>query len=170
MWHARRLSVDYESWRGAAKRELEPLGLVLKAGAWYLVARTAGRDAARPYRLASMLDVKASGRTFKRPRRFDLARTWADSAERFESELHKLRARIRVSPRGLSWFAKRVIPFQAYMAATEELSEAQLRDAIPNLRTNRSSRERVKCWDSAPKSKSSSPPSCAPKCCDRPVD
>jgi len=80
VWHARRLSVDYESWRGAAKRELEPLGLVLKAGAWYLVARMAGREAARPYRLASMLDVKASGRTFKRPRRFDLARTWADSA------------------------------------------------------------------------------------------
>jgi predicted DNA-binding transcriptional regulator YafY len=52
-----------------------------------------------------MLDVKASGRTFKRPRRFDLARTWADSAARFESELHKLRARIRVSPRGLKWFS-----------------------------------------------------------------
>src|SRR5437899_1481943 len=120
VWHARRLSVDYESWRGAAKRELEPLGLVLKAGAWYLVARTAGREAARPYRLASMLDVKASGRTFKRPRRFDLARAWAGSAERFESELHKLRARILVSPRGLNWFRNARIPVVACSAESGE--------------------------------------------------
>ena len=31
--------VDYDSWRGTARRELQPLGLVLKGGAWYLVLR-----------------------------------------------------------------------------------------------------------------------------------
>ena len=75
VWHAHRLTVNYESWRGTAKRELEPLGLVLKAGTWYLLARTVGKDAARTYRLASILDLKTSGRIFKRPRGFDLART-----------------------------------------------------------------------------------------------
>ena len=105
VWHGRRLSVDYESWRGTARRELEPLGLVLKAGAWYLVARTAGKDSVRTYRLASMLDVKTGSRTFKRPRGFNLARTWQASAARFESELRKLQARVRVSPRGLKWLS-----------------------------------------------------------------
>ena len=105
VWHGRRLTVDYESWRGSAQRELEPLGLVLKAGAWYLVARTVGSDAERTYRLASILALKAIGRSFKRPRGFDLARSWQASAVRFEAELHQLQARVRVSPRGLKWLS-----------------------------------------------------------------
>lgn len=113
VWHARRLSLYYESWRGAAWRELEPLGLVLKAGAWYLVARQAGQVDARTYRLASVLDLKRSGRTFKRPRGFDLARTWQESAQRFEADLRKLQARLRVSARGLSWLRNARIPVLA---------------------------------------------------------
>lgn len=68
-----RLSINYESWRGTAKKVLEPSGLVLKAGAWYLVARTVGKEGVLTYRLASILDLKISGRNFKRPRGFDLA-------------------------------------------------------------------------------------------------
>lgn len=71
VWQGRRLTPDYESWRGAAQRELEPLGLVLKAGAWYVLARTVGSvgsDGERTYRLASILALKAVGRSFKRPR------------------------------------------------------------------------------------------------------
>ena len=105
VWHARRLSVDYESWQGPVQRDLEPLGLVLKAGAWYLVARAVGRDGVRTYRLASILALKAGSRGFKRPRGFDLARSWQESAARFEAELRKLQARVRVSPRGLVWFS-----------------------------------------------------------------
>jgi glycine/D-amino acid oxidase-like deaminating enzyme len=54
------------------------------------------------------------------------------------------------TPRGLSWFARRVVPFQAYMAATEELSEAQLRDAIPNLRTMIDSNTNIDFFRPAP--------------------
>lgn len=103
VWHGRRLSVDYESWRGSSRRELEPLGLVLKAGAWYLLASSVGREGVRIYRLASMRGLTSSQRTFRRPRRFDLARTWQESAARFESELRSLRVGVRVSPRGLGW-------------------------------------------------------------------
>lgn len=56
------------------------------------------------------------------------------------------------TPRGLAWFAKRVIPFQAYMAATEELSAAQLRDAIPNLRTMIDSNTNIDFFRPAPDS------------------
>ena len=103
VWQARRLSVDYESWQGPVQRDLEPLGLVLKAGAWYLVARAVGRDGVRTYRLASLMALKSTARTFKRPRGFDLARTWQESAARFEANLRRLQARVRVSPRGLTW-------------------------------------------------------------------
>jgi glycine/D-amino acid oxidase-like deaminating enzyme len=54
------------------------------------------------------------------------------------------------TPRGLSWFARRVIPFQAYMAATEELTEAQLKSAIPNLRTMIDSNTNIDFFRPAP--------------------
>lgn len=117
VWQARRLCIDYESWQGPVQRDLEPLGLVLKAGAWYLVARAVGRDSVRTYRLASVIALKAMGRSFKRPRGFDLARTWQESAARFEAELRKLQARVRVSPRGLTWFSNARI--QATMLPAE---------------------------------------------------
>jgi glycine/D-amino acid oxidase-like deaminating enzyme len=57
------------------------------------------------------------------------------------------------TPRGFGWFARRVIPFQAYMAATEELTEAQLRDAIPNLRTMIDSNTNIDFFRPAPDSR-----------------
>lgn len=117
VWHSRGILVDYESWRGTLRRELEPLGLVLKAGAWYVVARTAGDERLRTYRLASMLGLTPGSRTFKRPRGFDLARIWQESAARFEAELRKLHARLRVSPRALKWFANARIPVTAWPRA-----------------------------------------------------
>jgi glycine/D-amino acid oxidase-like deaminating enzyme len=39
------------------------------------------------------------------------------------------------TPRGFHWHARRVIPFTAYMAATEVLAEEQLRHMIPHERT-----------------------------------
>ncbi|MGE0349992.1 helix-turn-helix transcriptional regulator [Hydrogenophaga sp.] len=115
VWRARRIEVRYESWRGQARRVLEPLGLVLKAGAWYLVARPADAasgqgDRVRTYRLASLLELKV-GAAFRRPRSFDLARTWQASAARFESELRAVQVRARVSPRCLRWLANARIPF-----------------------------------------------------------
>lgn len=116
VWRARRIEVRYESWRGQAWRVLEPLGLVLKAGAWYLVARavdatpTAKGDGVRTYRLASLLELKV-GAAFRRPQRFDLAGTWQASAARFESELRSLEVRARVTPRGMTWLGNARIPF-----------------------------------------------------------
>jgi predicted DNA-binding transcriptional regulator YafY len=115
VWRARRIEVRYESWKGEALRVLEPLGLVLKAGAWYLVARPAGGATPakefRNYRLASLLALRDLGQTFKRPRSFDLARTWQASAARFETELRQLKVRARVSARCLKWLTNARIPY-----------------------------------------------------------
>lgn len=115
VWRARRIEVRYESWKGEALRVLEPLGLVLKAGAWYLVARPAGGATPakefRNYRLASLLALRDLGQTFKRPRSFDLAHTWQASAARFETELRQLKVRARVSARCLKWLTNARIPY-----------------------------------------------------------
>lgn len=105
VWRGRRLHVRYESWRGVADHALEPLGLVLKAGAWYLVAAGSGRPEPRIYRLASVLALGSGGAAFKRPRDFDLARVWHELAAGFESSLRHVPVSLRVSPRGMAWLA-----------------------------------------------------------------
>lgn len=101
VWTGRRISLTYESWRGVSRRELEPLGLVLKAGAWYVAARQTGQAEVRTYRLASIVTLEGIGKAFRRPRGFDLEAWWRDASARFEAQLRQLAARVRVSPRGL---------------------------------------------------------------------
>lgn len=113
VWRARRIRVTYTSWRGTSRRDLEPLGLVLKAGAWYLVARRTGSVEPRTYRLASLVAVEPTATAFRRPRRFDLARHWREASVRFESELRPLEARVLVSPRALGWLVHARCRFQA---------------------------------------------------------
>jgi predicted DNA-binding transcriptional regulator YafY len=114
VWHGRTLGMDYESWRGPARHDIEPLGLVLKAGAWYVVARSQTRGKPREgvltFRIASILALQAGGRAFRRPKGFDLAQAWRAATERFESSLRPLQARLRVSPRALGWLRNARLP------------------------------------------------------------
>ncbi len=105
VWSGARIRVQYQSWRGLSTRELEPLGIVLKAGAWYLVARTVGKANALTFRLANIQSLERTQKRFKRPARFDLAQYWHDSTQRFEAELYKHSAQIAVSPRAQTWLA-----------------------------------------------------------------
>ncbi|MEZ5455996.1 MAG: YafY family protein [Lysobacteraceae bacterium] len=116
VWHTRRIALRYESWRGQAERELEPLGLVLKAGTWYVAARASGQDAVRTYRLGAVKTLRTLPTKFRRPKAFDLAAYWQASAARFEAELRTLQARVAVSPRALGWLHNERIPF-AHAAA-----------------------------------------------------
>lgn len=98
VWAERRLTIRYESWTGVADRTIEPLGLVLKAGVWYLVARRGGEP--RTYRLSHILELSVSDERFARPPDFDLAGYWAASTRRYEAAVYRDRAVVRVSPRG----------------------------------------------------------------------
>lgn len=111
VWTGRRITLTYESWKGVSRRELEPLGLVLKAGAWYVAARLAGRTEVHTYRLASIVALEGLGRPFRRPRDFELEAWWRAASARFESQLRQLEARVRVSPRGLKRLANGRIAF-----------------------------------------------------------
>ena len=111
VWQSRRVAVRYESWRGQAERQLEPLGLVLKAGTWYVAARVEGQKAVRSYRLAAVLALRNLPASFKRPADFDLGSYWQASAARFEAELNPLQARVSVSPRAMGWLVNARTPF-----------------------------------------------------------
>jgi predicted DNA-binding transcriptional regulator YafY len=98
VWGERRLDIRYESWKGIVDRRIEPLGLVMKAGEWYVVAN-AERDS-RTYKLSNIRELALRTDTFKRPRHFDLARHWAASIARFEAGLYRGTAVVRVSAAG----------------------------------------------------------------------
>jgi predicted DNA-binding transcriptional regulator YafY len=91
--------VRYESWKATVDRDLEPLGLVLKAGLWYLVARAGGK--ARTYRVSSIHKLEVTNGRFTPPARFDLALYWDAWSKDFEARLYQGRATLRLSPLGV---------------------------------------------------------------------
>ncbi len=101
VWQERRIEVAYRSWKAAVARRLDPLGLVLKAGTWYLVARY-GRSI-RTYRVMNIDALEVTQASFRRPANFNLARYWAKSARAFEASLVTEMAEVALSPLGLTW-------------------------------------------------------------------
>ena len=102
VWNERWLKVRY-SMSGdteARPRKLGPLGLVLKAGVWYLIAQS--RKGVGTYRVAKIVDAEITDELFVRPRRFDLAAHWQESSQSYESDIYRARAEVRLSPRGMA--------------------------------------------------------------------
>ena len=70
--------MTYESWKKVATRTISPLGLVMKAGAWYVAGAV---DAStRIYRVDAIREFKILDAAVERPPDFDLARFWTDAA------------------------------------------------------------------------------------------
>jgi len=98
VWNGKKISVNYESWQGGVSKRLDPLGLVLKGGLWYLVA--ASRKQPRTYRVANILRLEVLDAPALRPKRFDLAAYWQTAAQAFERQLMAERAIVRISDEG----------------------------------------------------------------------
>jgi predicted DNA-binding transcriptional regulator YafY len=115
VWDQRSLRFRYAD-RGGTRRErtVEPLGLVLKAGVWYLVA--AHRGEARTYRVSRIDDPEPAGGRFERPAGFDLAAYWDAAADAFAEQLYAERADVRLSPRGLAALGHLADPWVARAA------------------------------------------------------
>ncbi|MEV0115210.1 WYL domain-containing protein [Streptomyces sp. NPDC050844] len=101
VWRRRVLRAHYQRWGGEVHRELHPLGLVLKAGNWYLVATA--DDTVRTYRVSRFLDVTAEDgdEPSERPAGFDLAAYWQAASQDLQARVLRGTARVRVSPAGL---------------------------------------------------------------------
>jgi predicted DNA-binding transcriptional regulator YafY len=102
VFKTRRIAMRYESWSGIRDREVEPLGLVLKAGVWYMVARASRKDEPRVFRLSNIHALTALKQTFEHPDDFDLAAYWSVATRRFEASVYHDQATLHVSERGLA--------------------------------------------------------------------
>ncbi|QFY11760.1 WYL domain-containing protein [Nonomuraea phyllanthi] len=121
VWNERRIQVTYRRWKAPqeVERLLDPYGLVVKAGRWYLVAR-AGDDV-RTYRVSQILGLRALPEGFTRPGGFDLAAHWRRYLAEFEARLRWGEAVVRLSPRGLERLPDLMTP--GVVAAAGESAE-----------------------------------------------
>lgn len=103
IWRQVAIQIRYKSWKAEKTRRVEPLGIVLKSGSWYLIAQIDGR--ARTYRVARILELTVLDETFERPDKFDLSGYWRASTEQLEAELHPVTAKLRLSPLGVDLLA-----------------------------------------------------------------
>jgi predicted DNA-binding transcriptional regulator YafY len=81
------------------ERTVDPLGLVLKAGHWYLVAGTT--DGLRSFRIGRVTSVEPTDEPVLRPADFDLAAAWRTLAAQLENRLLAATVRARVQPDAL---------------------------------------------------------------------
>ncbi|MFE9018357.1 helix-turn-helix transcriptional regulator [Streptomyces sp. NPDC007808] len=105
VWDDRRIVARYRRGEGErlreVGRELEPYGLVLKAGVWYLCARVAGHGSYRVYRIDRFTAVEPGDDRFQRDEEFDLPGFWDERAEQFARSLLRAEVVVRVSPDGV---------------------------------------------------------------------
>ncbi|NUR04850.1 MAG: YafY family transcriptional regulator [Streptomyces sp.] len=96
VWNSRVLNVLYRRWAEPTdvQRRLEPYGLVLKAGRWYVVAGPGPRT----FRVDQILQLTASDEEFTRPDDFDLAAYWTAYQRDFHDRLYRGEALVRLAP------------------------------------------------------------------------
>jgi predicted DNA-binding transcriptional regulator YafY len=121
VWNERRIQVRYRRWKAPqeVERRLDPYGLVIKAGRWYLVAR-AGEDV-RTYRVSQILGLHQLPEGFARSAGFDLMAYWQAYLAEFEARLRWGEAVVRLSPRGLERLADLMTP--GVVTAAKETAE-----------------------------------------------
>jgi predicted DNA-binding transcriptional regulator YafY len=95
VWSGCRVRMRYREGRRVVQRTLDPLGLVLKGGAWYLVARrSAGM---RVYRVSRVASVRPLADVFERPPEFELATFWDDWSRAFEEGRPRVEVTVQVA-------------------------------------------------------------------------
>src|ERR1700761_2272546 len=100
VWSERCLKIRYRQGQDANEVKIGPLGLVLKAGVWYVVAvRGTGL---RTYRASNILAAETLEEAFDRPADFDLASYWTRSSREYELGNYRGTAAVRLSRRGRS--------------------------------------------------------------------
>ena len=99
VWEERPLKIRYQRWQGIVTRQVDPVGLVRKGNAWYMVARADKQY--RTYRLTRILELETIEERFQRPADFDLADYWAESQASFQERVHTATAVVRMSPAAL---------------------------------------------------------------------
>jgi predicted DNA-binding transcriptional regulator YafY len=96
VWRQRVIDIRYDSWKRLGDHRLQPYGLVLKTGRWYLVAGSPRGP--RTYRVSQIQALSLRDEEFDWPPGFDLAAYWRAHVAEFRAGLHTGDAVIRVAP------------------------------------------------------------------------
>ncbi|MEU1847230.1 helix-turn-helix transcriptional regulator [Micromonospora sediminicola] len=122
VWEDRLVRLRYRRWRAPREvsRTVAPLGVVLKAGRWYLVARCG--EQVRTYRVGAVLDAVVTEERHDRPDDFDLAAYWREWTARYERDVYRGEARIRLTVAALE-FMPYVFPPEMSRAARAAAGE-----------------------------------------------
>ncbi|RNG22384.1 helix-turn-helix transcriptional regulator [Streptomyces botrytidirepellens] len=137
VWDDRRLAVRYRRRDTEVERELEPYGLVLKAGVWYLAARADGPQGDfRVYRVDRLATVgPAPGEDrFRRVETFDLPAFWEERAAQFARSILREEVTVRLTPEGaraLPYVTDRTAGEEAVRSAGEPDSEGRITVTLP---------------------------------------
>ena len=98
IWQERKLQFGYQRGHDCdpAERVADPLGLVAKGSAWYLVAAVEGQ--VRSYRVSRVVAARVLDEAFVRPKGFELASFWEQSAASFKENFPRFNAVLRAHP------------------------------------------------------------------------
>ncbi|GGT63886.1 MULTISPECIES: helix-turn-helix transcriptional regulator [Streptomyces] len=113
VWDDRVLSARYRRGDAEVERRLEPYGLVLKAGVWYVCARAG--ESLRTYRVDRFAAASVGEERFVRDEGFDLPAFWAERSVEFARSLLRAEVVLRLSEAGA-----RRLPYATDRAAAEE--------------------------------------------------
>jgi predicted DNA-binding transcriptional regulator YafY len=95
VWTGRRLELEYVRADNAeVTRRVHPLGVVLKAGVWYLVARMGEWEVT--FRVERVRAVRILDRPAVRPPQFDLVRYWDAQVDELTAGARRYRVRLAV--------------------------------------------------------------------------
>jgi predicted DNA-binding transcriptional regulator YafY len=122
VWEERRLEIRYRKRDEEVRRALDPLGLVLKAGVWYLVALSGRTRSLRTFRVSRVLAVKELDGAVERPDDFDLAAHWAEAGDAFFETMARVDVRVRMRA-DLVWALRHVLDPVAAQSAREQAGE-----------------------------------------------
>ena len=125
VWNQRSVTITYQRWGktdNIVTRDLDPLGIVLKAGVWYLIAAPNGNP--RMYRISKVLDLTVREDRFDWPAGFDLASAWEACAREFEARIYVETIRVRISADGMTRIQAFLNPFQV-SAIREQAGEPE---------------------------------------------
>ncbi|MEU7920511.1 YafY family protein [Micromonospora zamorensis] len=99
VWRDRVVELRYRRGDREVTRRVQPYGLVLKSGVWYLVGRV--DDDTRTYRVDRVTGVEVGEESFDRDEGFDLAGHWREQAGSFLRTVLRAEVTVRLSPAGL---------------------------------------------------------------------
>ncbi len=122
VWEERRLELRYKKWDGEVRRVVDPLGLVLKAGVWYMVALSGRTRSLRTFRVGRVLAVKELDEDALRPDDFDLATHWAEAGDAFLETMQRVSVRVRIR-RDVAWALRHITDPKSAQEALDNATE-----------------------------------------------